>query len=282
MLIFIWTCIILIFLILLFFFALLPRTDRHGQCRRFCGLLFAHRGLWSPVKKVPENSLPAFRQAVSFGCAIELDVHLTKDRQAVVFHDNTLKRMCGVEGNIWDYTYAELQNLTLGNTSEKIPLLSAVLDLVDGQVPLLIELKTHRLSTAVCPVAADLLSGYHGDYCIESFSPLVLHWYKKNQPQVIRGQLSCRFDSEAGVPAPLLFLSEHLMFNWYGRPDFIAYEFCRGLRLFNLKILRSLFKTPAFAWTIHSQNDLTSSRQYYDSVIFDRFMPSDLKSKAKE
>ncbi|MGI6011407.1 MAG: glycerophosphodiester phosphodiesterase family protein [Ruminococcus sp.] len=253
-----------------------------GKCQRFCGLYYAHRGLWSAKEKMPENSLPAFHRAVDCGCAIELDVHLTKDGQAVVFHDNSLKRMCKEEGYIWDYTYEELQKFSLGNTSEKIPLLSQVLELVNGQVPLLIELKTRRLDTGVCSVADSLLSDYSGEYCIESFSPLILHWYKKHRPSVIRGQLSCRFGSDAGLPAPLLFLSEHLMFNWYGRPDFIAYEFYRGIRLFNLKILRGLFKTPTFAWTIQSQKELTASQKYYDSVIFDRFVPSDIIFKTKE
>lgn len=275
-------CIIMLSIIFLFFFALLPRTDMKSNCRKFCGLLYAHRGLWCSQKKIPENSLPAFHQAVSYGCAIELDVHLTKDKRAVVFHDNSLKRMCGVDGYIWDYTYDELQNFSLENTKEKIPLLSQVLTLVNGRVPLLIELKTRLLDTSVCPVADSLLADYNGEYCIESFSPLILHWYKKHRPYVIRGQLSCRFDSDAELPAPLLFLSEHLLFNWYGRPDFIAYEFCRGIRLFNLKILRSFFKTPAFAWTIQSQSELKKSQKYYDAVIFDRFVPSDIISKTKE
>lgn len=273
-----------IILSVLFIFALLPRRTMRLSCRQFCGLLFAHRGLWSGRERIPENSLPAFRRAVAAGYAIELDVQLTKDGQAVIFHDNTLHRMCGVQGNVHDYTFLELQQFSLDNTKEKIPLLSQVLQLVNGQVPLLIELKTRRLDISVCPVAAALLENYRGKYCIESFSPLILHWYRKHQPQIIRGQLSCRFNSDAGLPKPLLFLAEHLLFNWYGRPDFIAYEFHRGLTLLNLRILRRCFHTPVFTWTVRSPAELIHSRFFYDSVIFDRFLPvsADFQTNTKE
>ena len=139
-----------VILSVLFIFALLPRRTMRLSCRQFCGLLFAHRGLWSGRERIPENSLPAFRRAVAAGYAIELDVQLTKDGQAVIFHDNTLHRMCGVQGNVHDYTFLELQQFSLDNTKEKIPLLSQVLQLVNGQVPLLIELKTRRLDISVC------------------------------------------------------------------------------------------------------------------------------------
>ena len=89
--------------------------------------LIAHRGLHDRARGVPENSLPAFECAVAGGYAIELDIHLTKDGQAVVFHDDTLMRMTGKSGNIKDRTYAELQTLALDGTNCRIPLFQDVL-----------------------------------------------------------------------------------------------------------------------------------------------------------
>ena len=262
-----------IFVLLILLYALMPRTALHQQCGEFCGLLYAHRGLWSQEDGVPENSMTAFSGAVKAGFAIELDVQLTKDHKAVIFHDSSLKRMCSTDGKLRDYTLAQLKSMRLADSNETIPEFAEVLKLVAGQVPLLIELKSYHTNTDVCKVVTTLLLDYKGKYCIESFSPFILHWYRKNQPDTVRGQLSCRFGPDEEPPRPLLFLSEHLMFNWYGRPDFIAYEFHRGSHLFALKFLRKCFGTPAFAWTIHSENTLKKSRKYFDSVIFDRFIP---------
>ena len=99
----------------------------------------AHRGLHNV--KAPENSLAAFRLAIEHGNVIELDVHMLADGKIVVFHDDNLKRMTGVDAVIKDKTFAELSKLWLKKSSQKIPLLTEVLDLVDGKVPIIIEIK---------------------------------------------------------------------------------------------------------------------------------------------
>ena len=133
-----------------YFFSILPATSRRQECLKFAEWNYAHRGLWNAAEGVPENSLPAFARAAEQGYAIELDIQITKDGRIVVFHDDTMKRMCGNEGKISDYTYEELQQFHLGDSTEKIPLLREVLQTVDGRVPLLIEIKMPGLSTAVC------------------------------------------------------------------------------------------------------------------------------------
>lgn len=124
-----------------YFFSILPATSRRQECLKFAEWNYAHRGLWNAAEGVPENSLPAFARAAEQGYAIELDIQITKDGRIVVFHDDTMKRMCGNEGKISDYTYEELQQFHLGDSTEKIPLLREVLQTVDGRVPLLIEIK---------------------------------------------------------------------------------------------------------------------------------------------
>ena len=116
-----------------------------GQKKRwkdFLGWDYAHRGLHDNLWGIPENSLPAFQAAVDKGYGIELYVHITADHQLIVHHDDTLYRMCRVERAIKDMTLEEIRQYTLLNTDEKIPTLKEVLDLVNGKVPLLIELKS--------------------------------------------------------------------------------------------------------------------------------------------
>ncbi len=269
-------------LILLLSFAIWPNRRNKKEAKKFCGLCFAHRGLWSKPLAIPENSMRAFQRAVDSGYAIELDVHLTSDGKAVIFHDDNAKRMCKRNAWIWDLTYAQLAGFTLSDTDEKIPLLSEVLKMVDGHVPLLIELKAHGRSTAICETVAPLLAAYQGSYCIESFSPFILRWYKKHRPEVVRGQLSCRFKSSVAYPGIIKWMGEYLLFNWMGRPDFIAYEYHRGMRMTLLRWLRRFLGTPIFVWTIHSKSAHRKSRLCFDSIIFDRYRPGQRDFSTKE
>ena len=106
--------------------------------------LVAHRGLHDSAKGVPENSLAAFQLAIERGHAIELDLRITADRQVVVFHDSTLERMTGVPGQVDRWVLADLKKLRLLGTEQCIPTLDEMLELVNGQVPLLIEIKRDR------------------------------------------------------------------------------------------------------------------------------------------
>ena len=110
--------------------------------------LIAHRGLHSAGK--PENSLAAFGAAVRRGYAIELDVHLLSDGSVVVFHDDNLKRMCGADVEVKALTVRKMCKYRLGDTNERIPLLKDVLALVNGAVPLIIELK-YDVSVGMVP-----------------------------------------------------------------------------------------------------------------------------------
>ena len=129
------------------------------------------------------------------GYGIEFDIHKTCDGHVVVFHDDTLTRMCGVEGKVEQKTLAELKELRRLGTDQQIPTLEEMLALVDGRVPLLVELKGESTATGLCPVADAILSQYKGDYIIESFNPLLVRWYRKNRPNVIRGQLFCNLNN---------------------------------------------------------------------------------------
>lgn len=255
----------------IYLLAVKPRLGSRAD--RMKGVYYAHRGLHNKKAGVPENTLAAFGKAVNAGYGIELDVRLTKDDEAVVFHDPRLRRMCSVEGNVEDFTYEELQQFSILGTEERIPRFRDVLELVDGRVPLLVEIKSEDFQTKVCEKADELLCRYHGEYVIESFHPWVLLWYRRHRPEVCRGQLSMNFHRQEGDFHPAKFLIQHLMLNFIGRPDFIAYDI-RARKGVSKGICRKLFGTPCAAWTIRSPKQLSTARPYFDTFIFEGFFPA--------
>ena len=166
--------IIIVVLILLYLFFIAPRMWKKPDRTPYMGVHYAHRGLFDNQSDAPENSLAAFRKAVEAGYGIELDVQLSKDKKLVVFHDATLKRMCGVKGNVWDYTLEELKQFKLADSKEQIPTFEEFLQVVDGKVPFILEYKLDVAQTIVCEKANEVLKNYKGIYCIESFHPLAL------------------------------------------------------------------------------------------------------------
>ncbi len=240
----------------------------------FTGVLYAHRGLHDNKSDAPENSMPAFKKAVDGGYGIECDVQLTKDNVPVIFHDFTLERVTGAKGKVIDYTYDELMQFNLCDSNEKIPKFEDFLKLVDGQVPLIIELKIELYDLSVCPVVDNMLRDYKGLYCIESFNPLGVHWYKKNHPEIMRGQLSDEFhkDSPEEFKGILYFVLTNLLFNFITKPDFVAYNHKYPENL-SRKLCRGLYHNTAAAWTIKNQEELERAKKNFDIFIFDSFIP---------
>lgn len=199
-----WVLAGLVLLCGLFLFLLAPRPRREEGIAPLLGWDYAHRGLFDNESGPPENSLPAFARAVEGGYGIELDVQLSRDGKLVVFHDDDLARMCSAEGRVDSYSYEELREMPLLGSGERIPLFTEVLELVAGRVPLIVELKMSPVNNyPVCEAANRILSGYRGAYCVESFSPLAVRWYRKHRPDVVRGQLSDRMRAEeGGLAAP--------------------------------------------------------------------------------
>jgi glycerophosphoryl diester phosphodiesterase len=260
-------------LVLLYFLAIKPRLGRRKNWDGFRDVYYAHRGLHDNASPAPENSLPAFRKAVKAGYGIELDVQLTKDRVPVVFHDFTLERACSAEGKVYDYTYEELQQFSLFGTEEKIPRLEEALKVIDGKVPLIVEIKLEWMDLTVCAVADRILQEYKGLYCVESFNPLVLAWYRRYRNDILRGQLADGFLKTGEFKGVLYWLLQNLLLNWMSRPDFIAYNHKYADSL-SRRLCRSFYKTMAAAWTIKSQQELDEARDKFDLFIFDSFIPS--------
>ena len=159
----------------------------------------------------------------------------------------------------------------LFNSKERIPKLKEVLDIVDAKVPLIVEIKCENGNTKVCEEAYRVLKDYKGVYCIESFHPLAVRWFKKNVPHILRGQLASDF-YKSGDKRPYMFVLGHLMFNFLGRPDFISYD-CQYPDELSGRICKKLFKSLPVAWTIRSQQKLDEVKDKFALFIFEGFRP---------
>lgn len=264
--------IVVLVLVILYLLLVAPRMFGRPDRTPLYGVLYAHRGLFDNKTDAPENSLPAFRKAVDAGYGIELDVQLSKDGIPVVFHDASLKRMCGIDGNVWEYNLAELKQMKLADSNATIPTFEEVLATVGGKVPLIIEYKLDVAQTKVCELVNEMLLRYNGVYCIECFHPLALLWYRKHRPDIVRGQLCMEYWKEEKYRGNLLFLLlSYLVTNVATRPDFIAYQHSDASNL-SRRIARRL-GALSVAWTIKSQEQLETARKHFDLFIFDSFIP---------
>lgn len=255
-----------------YLYAVSPRLADRPE--RMPKVYYAHRGLHDNISDAPENSLAAFQKAVDAGYGIELDVQLTKDGKVVVVHDFNLKRICHLDMEVDSLTYEELQELTIYGSRQRIPLFTDVLKLVDGQVPLIVELKYKNRQSEICEKTQNILNGYSGVYCIESFHPQVLMWYRENYPHICRGQLSMNFQRDNDSKGPQYYVMRHLLTNFLTRPDFVAYD-CRAMNAVSKTVCRTLFGCPAVAWTVKCQAQLDACRSKFDYFIFEGFEPRD-------
>lgn len=253
---------VFLFLILILF--LISPASPRPEAKVFCGKMYAHRGLHGDG--APENSLAAFRAAKAEGFGVELDVQLTADGKAVVFHDGTLLRMCGSEKEARALTAEQLSRFSLLDTDEHIPTLREALEALGG-VPVICEIKAptdpHGLST-LCTQVEKELRAYAGKYCVESFSPFAVRWFYKNAPDIVRGQLA----ESAPRPSLSRILAANLCFNFLSRPDFVAYN-CRDTRPPGFQAMR-LFAIPLIAWTVKSEEELTKAEKIFDAFIFEK------------
>jgi len=230
----------------------------------------AHRGLHSGDAACPENSLPAFEAALRAGYAIELDVHLSADRRVVVFHDDDLERMTGRPAPITGCSWGEIRRLRLLGTAHGVPSLEDVLDLVDGKVPLLVEIKDQPRLRELCAAALQCLRHHPGPFAVQSFNPRAMGWFARHAPQVPRGQISGDFRGE-DLAFHKKFLLKRLLLNRVSRPHFIAYDH-RGLPTRRVARARSR-GLPVLAWTVRSEHEAARAMMYSDNVIFEGFRP---------
>lgn len=256
----------------LYLLLLSPALSKRGKEALFGSRWYAHRGLHDG--NLCENTLRAFEKAAKSGYGIELDVRLTKDDQLIVFHDDTLKRLCSREEAIRDMTLEQVKQVQLPDGQE-IPALKEVLQLVNGSVPMLVEIKSHRIGD--CKVSErlyELLKEYCCPYTVQSFDPFQLRWFKKHAPDVIRGQLAQK--ARLKKPFRLNYLPQlmagQLLFNRISVPDYVAYR-QEDTKRFCYRMMRRVYRTGLAVWTVRSEAEAEKMKDICDVIIFENFCP---------
>ncbi len=240
------------------------------------GVDYAHRGWWDTNEPGedhrPENSLAAFRAAVEKGYGMELDVHLTKDGHLVVHHDDSLKRLTGVDRRIGESTLEEVRACRLPN-GEPVPTFDELLETVAGRAPLIVEVKVERNADALSRAVYERMQRYDGPWCMESFDPWAVAWFRRNAPEVIRGQLAFN-KAGRGETFALWWRNigiASMIQNLWARPDFIAFDYQSEKRWCLPMLLLRWMKPWFVAWTVRSRQDMDALRSRYDLQIFEKF-----------
>ena len=237
-------------------------------------LPIAHRGLHAAG--VPENSLAAFVAAAERGYAIETDVRFTKDKQLVLFHDDTVDRMTDGAGNVSAFSFIDLRELRLERTEERVPLLEELLEIAAGRVPLLLEIKNMPgiKGNEIAAAIAKLTARFPVTYAVQSFQPMYVRAYKKLCPQIAGGVLGSgeRFTKSMFGGSPFWRLQAHVIkhcsMNFIVAPDFISY---RAQDLPTAPVSR--FRGTRLAWVVRSREEEADVRRFADNIIFEGYLP---------
>lgn len=230
--------------------------------------MIAHRGLHN--KLIPENSLEAFKKCVERNISIEFDVHILKDGTLIVFHDDNLKRMTGIDKYLINCDYEEVSKLYLENSKEKIPTLDEVLKLVDGRVSLDIELKYDQKRYLLEKALIKRLKDYKGDFVLKSFDYKAVLYLKTHTNYKVGLLL---YDTKKHKKETLWierFILRHVNFLKLVKPDFVACE----LSMFPTCRIAKYRKKghPVYIWTIRTKEELKTAKQYGDYYLVEKII----------
>ncbi len=235
----------------------------------------AHRGLHDAENQIAENSISAFQRAIEHGFAIELDIRFSADQVPMVFHDAELSRMTGHDSPVEKMKANELAHLKLKNSHDYVPTFEQVLALVDGQVPLIIELKPVALPREqAVALIWEMLKSYEGRYTVQSFDPLLLKAFRQLAPHVIRGQLGM-YSPPAALSRYRKFMLRHMLLNRFSKPHYIGYDI-KDIEKSNVQKLVK-HNMALLVWTVTTEADLKKARQYAQNIIFEALPPAAVK-----
>lgn len=222
----------------------------------------AHRGLHDGNMSIPENTLLAFEKAIEKKYPIELDIQIIKDGTIVVFHDTNLIRSCNKKIRTETLVYKDLQDFSIFNTRHTIPTLREVLELVKGEVPLLIDLKNYTINKELEKTLVAMLKEYNGCVALQSFNPFTVRWLKTHT-KYCTGYLVSRYN--------YLHFFNHFLMNKKNSIDFLTID----KRLLSSKYFTRLAKKniPILLWTLTNSKEKNSLERYYDNYIFEYFSP---------
>jgi glycerophosphoryl diester phosphodiesterase len=225
----------------------------------------AHRGLHDMNRSVWENTLAAFDRAAAAGYAIECDVHLTRDGEAVVFHDDQLTRLTGTEGFVWQRTAAEMRSLSVGGTADRVPTLAEALARVAGRVPMVIELKgIPGHDAGLVETVAALLADYRGEVAIMSFDHWLLRQLPRAAPGIPRG-LTAWGDAPHHIEAHFSMLAHGI--------DFVSFDVSALDNPF-VRFVRDRLNLPVISWTVRDAAAVDLTFRHADQMTFEGFAPA--------
>jgi glycerophosphoryl diester phosphodiesterase len=233
--------------------------SRSATDRLFAGTAgFAHRGRHGPG--VPENSLAAFRAAIAVGAGIECDLRLSRDGFAMIHHDPTLERMCGISAQTESLPAASLMTLPLAGGDERIPWLGSLLELA-AETPLLLELKVRAGSPPppidlLCRTVAHDLASHAGPFGVMSFDPRVGAWFARHAPTIPRGLVIAD-----ATPSWRRFAMIGL-----ARPTFLAVETIAAARPW---VARARRRWPVACWTVRDITQKQALSDLVDALIWE-------------
>ncbi|MFZ1812987.1 MAG: glycerophosphodiester phosphodiesterase family protein [Rhizobiaceae bacterium] len=240
-------------------------TQFKGLAGWIASVPIAHRGLHDKANGIYENTLSAARRAAERGFGIEVDLHPAADGTVMVFHDDTLERLTAEKGDMRARTASELGRISIGGSADRVPTLRQLLELVDGRVPLVLELKGRKDGDAgfVEAVAAELAT-YRGQVGVMSFDHWLVEDARRLMPDLAVGLTAEGDDSLFAVHEALA-----------GRAgiDFVSY----GISDLPCRFVEEFRKSgrPVITWTIRSPADARKSAMFADQITFEGFDPRD-------
>ncbi len=235
----------------------------------------AHRGLHDAAKGIVENSASSVRAAMGAGYAVEVDLQCAADHMPVVFHDDTLDRLTSESGPVAAHSADALSRIPLRNSQDSILSFAALLALVNGHVPLVLEVKsTWSRDGKFEENIANMLASYPGPVAVMSFDPYSLAAFRRAAPLLPRGLVADRFDDESHWSQLKLwqrFAMRNLLTAAIAWPNFIAYDI--GALPALAPLIARLFGLPLLTWTVRSPAERERALRYADAMIFEGIRP---------
>lgn len=253
-----------------------PSSDASAAPAWLTARPVAHRALHDVLRGIIENTPSAVDAAMARGYAIEVDIQLSADGEALVFHDDTLERLTTGSGAVGALTAAQLKAVEMRGTTDRMMTLAELLARVGGRVPLVIELKSHfDGDTAVAARAVEVLASYDGPAALMSFDPDLIAAVRRLAPHIPRGiTMEHRYDDPEWdvLPSAKKFAYGNLLHFPRTRPDFIAH-YVKELPSTPVSLARRTFRLPVLTWTVRTPEDRAVAARHADQMIFEGFLP---------
>ena len=244
------------------------------DCDWLTQVAIAHRGLHDIGNGLEENSLPAFEAAIKHGYAIEADVQLSGDGEAMVFHDHVLDRLTHETGLISDFSSAELTGIPFRHGRGTIPTLAQMLDTVAGRTGVVVEVKSRWTGdTRLVHRTTQCLANYAGNAAVMSFDPVQVAWLAHEAPDIPRGIVA---DGATQDDYPWLPLATRLALREFRheeitRPDFLSLDKHWLPGPVSRRYRKT--RTPMICWTVRCEQEASNALRWCDQITFEGYSP---------